>query len=139
MMGQRPSTRMCGLKTLLLSVIVVLSGITGCSESLSPETADVTGHWTLEFVMAPTDFTLDLVEAPDGTIQGTWSFPSSFAYHQVRGRREGLEVSLSADSPNIYPVLISARFVGRNRMEGQQYFAGTIENVVLWRGRASER
>jgi hypothetical protein len=123
----------------VLLVCLGLAWLTGCRDTFHPDRLDATGHWTLGFPLGPTDFTFDLHENPDGTIAGTWSFPSLFAHHPVKGRREGIEVNLTADSPNPYPVVITATFVGLNRMEGHYYFGGEFDEIVLWRRRTADR
>lgn len=116
------------------ATLAATAGLAGCGGPVDPDDVTATGEWRLEFELAPSDFSLDLVEAPDGTITGTWSFPSLFAFHPVRGRRDGLEVKLSAASPNIFPAQITARFLSRSRMEGRFYFGGTEEPIQLLRG-----
>jgi len=118
--------------TLLL---ILLALVTACDGGLNPERVDLNGHWTINFGQGPSDFHLDLRENADGTIDGTWSYPEQFAYHAVRGIREGLDVRITADSPNIYPSAIRATFVGRNRMEGLLLFGGGETVVTLIRGR----
>lgn len=104
-----------------------------CGDGLSPRSADATGFWKLEFILRPSDFTLNLIEASDGSISGSWSFPGVFANNPVRGRRDGLDIELTPTSPNIFPAYIDARFTESDRMEGRLYFGGTSERIILQR------
>ena len=123
------------LKRVLAATALGLSLLlAACDTSLDPDDVDVTGPWTLGYPTDPSDFDLDLVEQPDGTISGTWSFPSLFANHRVWGTRDGLEIELTADSPNHLPVRIRATLVSRNQMDGDFYFGGVTEAIILRRG-----
>jgi hypothetical protein len=116
-------------------LLLVLAMLTGCGDTLSPDRVEIDGHWTINFGQGPSDFHLELVETAGGVITGTWSYPQSFAFYRVRGRREGLQINLTADSPNIFPSSLQAAFVGRNRLEGTLQFGGTVTVISLNRGR----
>src|SRR5690242_12937657 len=116
--------------TLLLALVLSLAG---CSDGLEPDEVDVSGAWILHYQFGATDFHFVFEEGADGVISGRWSGPSRFSYHQLTGRRVGLTIDITADSPNIFPVQLTATLVNKSRMEGHQYYGGTTEKIILRR------
>lgn len=117
-----------------VSLFLGLVFLGGCEDALDPASVDVTGVWEVDIGLVTYDFRFELEESPGGEVSGVWSYPEQFSYYAVRGRREGLVLSLTADSQNLFPATLRAEFVRKDRMEGTFYFEGTNREIVLRRG-----
>jgi hypothetical protein len=113
----------------------MLAVLAGCGEALSPDQVEVDGHWTINFGPGRSDYHLELLEARGGLISGTWSYPNEFAFYPVWGRRVGLQIDLTLDSPNIFPSSLQATFVSPTRLEGTLQYGHSVTVISLNRGR----
>ena len=125
-----------GPRRLLRAPLVLMAflvALTSCSNGLDPDKVSVTGTWNLQTELGATDFHFILEEKPGGLITGNWSAPQAFSFNNITGRREGLDIELVGDSPNIFPMQLTVTFVAKTRMDGHFYFGGTTETVILRR------
>jgi hypothetical protein len=117
-----------------VGVVLLASMLAGCDMPLNSDRIHASGTWALFMGLVGGEFQLELEEAPDGALSGRWSYPGQFANYAIRGRREGLRLTLNADSHNLFPVLFQVDLVHRDRMEGYVYFEGEQRTVTLRRG-----
>lgn len=124
------------LKSLAARSIVLAAffvSLAGCSTGLDPDKVSVTGGWVLQSELGVVDFHFFLEEVAGGSISGNWSVPSQFSFNSLSGRRTALSVELTGDSPNIFPMQLTATLVNKRRMEGYLYFGGKTEKIILVR------
>jgi hypothetical protein len=116
-----------------MALLAFLAALAGCSNGLDPDKVTVTGGWVLETELGAVDFHFFMEEGPGGLISGTWSGPSRFTFHRISGRREGLSIDITGDSPNIFPMHLTATLVNKSRMDGHYYYGGQTEKIILRR------
>lgn len=127
------SRRLCGLRVAAAILLAAVSvGTTACgSEALRPENVTATGRWIVNIDLVRSEFVFDIVEDERGIITGTWSNSDHFYQYALSGRRDGLNVSITADSPNIFIATLAVAFVTPKKLEGVLDFGHKHHTVTL--------
>lgn len=121
------------MRVRTLWMVAALLLLAGCSRDLTgTEGVEVSGEW-LVAGRYDAEWFFTLQEDAGGAIRGTWSWPGRVHGNGVRGKRQGREVTLVADSHNAYPVILELTQVRRDRMVGRMELDNRLLDVTVAR------